>query len=251
MPTRTIVVAVALVLRSLEPSQGLNDQLLTAVENGQLEDVSRLLKQGANANAADQYQLTALTWAAMKSQPAIARVLLAAGANPNPQPSTVAPAGFPLARAAGVGSLELVEILLDAGAQVNAKDKDGRTAIFKAAYYSSNLNILAKLINAGADIHAVGNNGMTCLIEAAGAGRAENVRLLLNKGAKVNARSNLNETALIHAAAGGHLEVVRLLLSAGADPSIRMSDGRTAVDIAHERGHTAVVNILQAAHQNL
>jgi ankyrin repeat protein len=239
-PTLTLITSLALSF-----AQPTDSELNAAVESGNREEVERLLAIGHDPNATDQFELTALTWAAMKSQVDIARVLLEAGANPNPPPSQIAPGGFPWARAAGVGSLEMVDLLLDAKADVNLKDKEGTTAIFKAAQHQTDPAVIRRLLEAGANINERSDNGMTCLFGAAAQGRVENVRLLIREGATVDVRSNSNETVLIHASFGGHSEIVQILLEAGADPAVKMSDGRTAGDVAAANGHSAVVQLLK------
>lgn len=229
----------------------LDDRLIGAVQSGDAKMIRELLESGADPNARDEYDLSALTWSAMKSQLKAAEILLEAGAKVNPRPSQIAPAGFPLARAAGVGDLRIVKLLLDEGAEVNKRDKEGTTPLFKAVHYTNNRELILTLLKAGADLHASDNEGRTALMQAAGAGRAENVRLLLSEGADVNAQSVRGQTALMYAANWGHLETARLLVTAGAKIDAKLDDGRTAVDLAEANGHIAVVEFLKSTERKV
>ena len=77
------------------------------------------------------------------------------------------------------------------------------------------------LLDNGADVNAANSAGVTALMSAAGAGRAEVVRVLLEKGAEVNAVAQDGTTAQILASRNGHADIVRLLTGRGA----RTADG--------------------------
>ena len=112
-----------------------------------------------------------------------------------------------LVHAACKGYLNQVKSFLAKGADVNARDKDGGTALYCASFH----------------------------------GHLEVVQALLAKGADVNGRSN-GVTALYAASQQGHLFVVQALLAKGADASAKASDGRTALDAAKGGGHTDALN---------
>jgi hypothetical protein len=85
--------------------------------------------------------------------------------------------------------------------------------------------IVQLFLEKGADVNAKDNDGWTALMIAAEKGHSEIVQLLLEKGADVNAKDNDGVTALMFAAANGHTEIVQLLLEKGADVNAETNDG--------------------------
>lgn len=125
--------------------------------------------------------------------------------------------------AASNGFIDVVKILLNAGADVNAKKRDDHMTALLGAVLSGQISIAESLIAAGADVNAANNSGATPLILAAAhPDGATMVRLLLNAGADTNATAGTNNmTALGIAKVGlaedsGFEEIVKLLLDAGA-----------------------------------
>ena len=109
------------------------------------------------------------------------------------------------------GHTEIVAMLLEKGANVNAKTKDGRRALFLASA-NGHAEIVAMLLAAGADVNAKDNDGWTALIVASWYGHTETVAILLQNGADVNAKRNYDGfTALILASKKGHTDIVKLL----------------------------------------
>ena len=150
--------------------------------------------------------------------------------------------------AAGNGHLEVVRLLLEAGAFCDEATKDeGATPLILAAQ-NGRLEVLHMLLEAGASCDkAATDDGATPLILAAANGHLEVVRLLLEAGASCDkAATDDGATPLILASVNGHLEVVRLLLEAGASCDLaRTSDGATALDCAARSGHTEIVRLLE------
>ena len=116
------------------------------------------------------------------------------------------------------GSSSIVELLINAGADVNAKDNGGWTPL-NGACEDKQTSIVELLINAGADVNAIGNNeGWTPLDTACYSGQVSIVELLINAGADVNAKDKENDdwTPLYFARQNGSSTIVDLLLKAGA-----------------------------------
>ena len=133
--------------------------------------------------------------------------------------------------AAQEGHTEIVKALLAAGAEVNAKDKDGRTAR-----------------NAGAEVTAKEDQGAwTALHWAVQGGHTETVKALLADGAAVNAKYDLlGWRALDLAAQSGYTEIVKALLASGAAVNAKDDGGWTALHLAALTGHPETVKALLA-----
>jgi ankyrin repeat protein len=122
----------------------------------------------------------------------------------------------PLMFAAEIGSLDAMRLLLDRGADVNAQNAFGSTALMWAVSDPAEVRLL---LEHGAQVNTAAKSGRTALIIAAFANpSAEVVRLLLAKGAKVDVMDKRHVTPLNAATFGNDTATVRLLLEAGGDP---------------------------------
>uniref|UniRef100_A0A3B3QHP8 Poly [ADP-ribose] polymerase n=1 Tax=Paramormyrops kingsleyae TaxID=1676925 RepID=A0A3B3QHP8_9TELE len=93
-------------------------------------------------------------------------------------------------------------------------------------------DVVEHLLQTGANVHARDDGGLIPLHNACSFGHAEVVGLLLCQGADPNARDNWNYTPLHEAAIKGKIDVCIVLLQHGADPNIRNTDGKSALDLA-------------------
>ena len=149
---------------------------------------------------------------------AAARALVAKGADVN---AAEADGTTALHWAVQRNDVDLVSRLLRAGAQVNVKNSFGSTPMFEAAV-TGNAVLLDRLLAAGGDVESPNADGQTALMVAARTGQAEAVRVLLRKGARVNATELWHgQSALMWAVAQGHVDVVRELIARGADVNLR------------------------------
>jgi hypothetical protein len=173
-----------------------------------------------------------LRWAVAEENEALVRLLLDRGADVNAKDND----GWTLLRWAAVEENEaLVRLLLDRGADVNAKDKYGWTVLRWAAA-EENEALVRLLLNRGADVNAKDNDGRTALRRAVDEGHEAMVRLLLDRGADVDAKDNDGETVLRRAAVRGHEAVMQLLLDRGADVNAKNNDGETTLQEAAGEG---------------
>lgn len=193
------------------------EKMNAAIRGGHVDEVRRLLKEGANANTSALYG----------------------------DPS--------LSIATALRRTEIVMLLLEAGAGVNTVALDGRTALFTAVQ-GSYIEAVELLLRAGADVNIVHYKRsaklyVAPLLEAADRGNAAIVDLLLKAAADVNVEIRSNElysglagwTPLIMASYQGHAEVVSLLLRAGAYVN------GDSLHWAEKEGHGEVVKLLVAA----
>uniref|UniRef100_A0A674EWY0 Poly [ADP-ribose] polymerase n=1 Tax=Salmo trutta TaxID=8032 RepID=A0A674EWY0_SALTR len=130
------------------------------------------------------------------------------------------------------GDVSRVKRLVDS-VNVNAKDMAGRksTPLHFAAGFGRK-DVVDHLLQTGANVHARDDGGLIPLHNACSFGHAEVVSLLLCQGADPNARDNWNYTPLHEAAIKGKIDVCIVLLQHGADPNIRNTDGKSALDLA-------------------
>ena len=176
-----------------------------------------------------------------------ARLVLLAGAfGLAAAPARAGADGASLIEAAKAQDTKSVRALLGEGADVNAVQPDGATALHWAAY-RDDLDTADLLIGAGADVDAANELGATALWLAAGNGSATMVGHLLDAGAQPNASLPEGETPIMTASRTGNVDAVRLLLAAGADVNAsEHSRGQTALMWAVAQGHQSVVRALIA-----
>ena len=147
------------------------------------------------------------------------------------------------------GHVEVVCVLLNHdGVDVNIKNYIGDTALTWASYYGHLEVVHALLMHNGVDVNIKANNGNTALICASFNGHLELVRALLNHdGVDVNIqKDNDGDTALIMASWNGHVEVARALLNHdGVDVNIKNNNGKTALYRAREENKFDVARLLE------
>ena len=113
--------------------------------------------------------------------------------------------------------------------RINERDSDGNTPLMKASVFSDP-TIASLLIENGADVNAANKEGKTALMIAARSS-PHIIRLLLDNGADVNAKTRSGFTPLMFAAGEKRPDIVELLINSGADPKIENKYGDTAISL--------------------
>jgi ankyrin repeat protein len=150
-----------------------------------------------------------------------------------------------LSEAAKNGNKETLRSLIQKGANVNATEGDGTTALHWAAY-RDDFESADLLIRAGAKVNVANDLGATPLWTACQNGSQMMVERLLAAGANPNAKLLSGETPLMMASRAGNAAVVERLLAKGADPNLRASRNQTALMWAVAEKHPDVVKALLA-----
>ncbi|WP_265022323.1 ankyrin repeat domain-containing protein [Wolbachia endosymbiont (group B) of Ischnura elegans] len=134
-------------------------------------------------------------------------------------------------------------------------NREKSTLLLKEQLFSSielgSFDMTNLMINEGADIEAKDNKGRTPVLFAIYLGKWHIVHLLINKGANIDAKDNIGRTPLHWAARNGHLSIVQHLIEKGANLSIKDNDGKTPLDLARDKGHNNVVEYLQQTQLGL
>ena len=182
--TAALCAALATSLMAAAPDAPVAD----AASRGDAAAVTALITRGADVNTPQGDGMTALHWAAMNGEPALASMLLQAGANP--KAATRVGAYTPLLLAAKLGDGAVVEVLLKGGADANARTDNGTTALMFAAA-SGDVPSVDHLIARKVDLNArETTRGLTAAMFAAAANYAAEVLAVLGRhGADLSATS--------------------------------------------------------------
>jgi len=246
-------------------------------------EVKELLARGADPNAKNDSGVAALIPATDNLEST--RMLVEAGAEVNAR--TEAGDTALIVAAQRAGGARVVEYLLDKGANLKTATNDGATALHRAAE-CGDVDVLKLLVDKGADVDAQRKNpfgGQSPLASAVVFGHGAAVRYLLSKGAK----ANIGDAGLSRAVFQGNVEIVkalleagvevknrgnqafpgfggfepilalacfsynadpqivRMLLDRGADPTAKSQQGQTPLELARERGYEDVGRLLVQA----
>ena len=218
----------------------MSQQFFEAIRAGDRDQVSALLTADPTLlRAKDEKGLSAYTVAKYSGRNDVAAWLLESGVE------------LDVFAACMAGARErVVELVGQQPELIKSYSHDGWTPLHLACFFGQP-SLVETLIEQGADVNARSRNGMqNTPLHAAAAGRTrEAVRVLLEHGAEVNARQEGGWTALHAASQNGDVEMVRLLIAGGADVQIRAANQQNALDLALGKGHQAVVDLLDVYAQ--
>jgi len=179
--------------------------LYRAVHTGDIDQIERNLHWGAKVNQPGPDGLTALHVATRK------------------------------------GSLVIVKMLLENGADIEVQDHTGLTPL-ASALLARNTLVAAYLVKQGAQIDP---NALLQLTVREGQADRDVVEFLVRHGAMLDSPDAQGNTPLQLAILGGHRVIAKYLVQAGADIDARDSAGRTPLESANERGETDIARMLQ------
>ncbi|HOS99877.1 MAG TPA: ankyrin repeat domain-containing protein [Acidobacteriota bacterium] len=222
------------------PNARIKTPLHLAAMNDRTEAVVALLRKGAAIEARDDYQRTALILCAReRGQAATGRVLIEAGADVNAVDKFGSSA---LGLAAWRGKQEFVDLLLGHGARLPEAPAERRQLIAEAA--SHGLTRLFQRLAGWIPELEDATDGVVLLNSAASGGSAEIVSALLAKGCDPARADRFGWTPLHYAARDGRTEAARMLIQRGAPLDARTLMGQTAYNVAREREMAATAALL-------
>ncbi len=252
---------------SAAESFGGNTPLHEAVAQGNGEIVKVLVAAGADVNAEGFMGQTPLSLAAEEGATEIMRILLRPGldagksadAEDKEAASTPSIGSGALFTAIENDDVEMVRLLVEAGADVNAAEGFGGNTPLHEAVEKGDAEIVKILVAAGADVEAEGFMSRTPLSLAAEEGATEIMQILLGPGPEAGTSADgedkeaasapsIGSGALFTAIENGNVALVRLLVEAGADVNAAEGfGGNTPLHEAVEQGDAEIVKILVAA----
>ena len=152
----------------------------------------------------------------------------------------------PLYIACKWGRLDMVQVLVGNGADLDKADNRGDTPLWIACALG-HINVVRLLVEKEADLNKTVDGGETPLFMACLKGRLEVAQELVNAGADLNKASLGGTTPLLIACQFGRLDVVRLLVEKGADLNKANNYGDTPLHMAHSKDHDECADLLRAA----
>ena len=173
-------------------------------------------------------------------------ILVEGGANVNAKDMY---GNTPLLLAVEKKDRETVKYLIDKGANVNVKNNNGDTP-FMAAARNGDIETIKLLMSKGVNVNSKDGKGNTILIEAINRNNDEMVKFLLENGANVNVRDkwmNKEKTALMLVIENYMpVEIMEIMVAKGVELDVKDEDGNTALITAVQRNNIAAVKMLTA-----
>ena len=147
-------------------------------------------------------------------------------------------------------NLEMLQVLIDAKANIDAGDKRGNTALHGAAIGDS-INVAKFLLAHGANINAVNKSRITPLHDAAFVSSIETIKFLINNGAVVNVFDSSGNTPIHNACHGPSIEIIKFLALNKADVNATNNQGVAPLHNLCVSGKNEYVEFLISAGANI
>jgi len=225
MKKMVIVIGLPLILFSLTSCAG---DVLKAVNSGNTTAVEKAIASGRDVNKKDKNGNTPLILAAKHGDVGIVQALVMKGAAVNIKNSD------------GYDALLALTNYTMAGSPLENKPTSEPIGVITEGH----LKAAALLLEHGADVNTKAKDGSTALIVATKLHKKDLVDLLLNKGAEANIANQQGSTALIVAASKGYGELICPLLRKGADKETKDKEGNTASYYADKNGYRETTELL-------
>ncbi len=203
------MIAVAAMAQSPESA---SEKFYSAIRDNNLTQLKTLLDDKSSVNVADDHEITPLMYAAENGSVEAMRLLLDRGADVNAQNAFGSTALM-----WSVSDAAKVRLLLDHGAEVSTAARSGRTALIIAAFTNPSAEVVRLLLAKGAKVDVMDKRHVTPMNAATFGNDTATTRLLLDAGADIEtADTFIGLTPLMNAAGNRNVDAVKLLLAKGA-----------------------------------
>ena len=234
------------------PTDRAASALVTAARAGDVEKVKKELEGKIDVNAPESAGgRSALHWAAKENKVEVIPILLAANADVNNRDRAGKTPLCVAAESRDPKCVESMKLLIDAKSDVNSKDRLGGSPLLWAAGLGTP-EAVELLIAKGAEVSIQDKNGLTPLLWAAGTGDPRSVQILVDKKADLNVADNLTgDTAVMRAARNGKFESLAILIKAGAPLESKNRQGMTTWLVAANSGTVEKLKALKEANADI
>ena len=225
--------------------------VMLAAENGQHECVATLIAAGADLSLPKNSGFTPLAGSCYNGFSDVVESLLRSVSSPLLEAADLR--GFtPLMLACRTGQHHLVQLLVGAGADIDAPNGEGATALVLSCWAGFE-GCVRELLANGASVDAAKNNGFTALMSACYQNHPTVVRMLLEHGAHHTLADDHGYTALHLCCQKGLSALVQQLIRHGADVDRVTGDGNSPLMVAcgSSRDRLSIINLLIASHAKL
>ena len=223
--------------------QALND--FRQSDYGRPEEIKSAIH--AAINASDSDGMTPMHLAAKLGHAEVINTLINSGADVN---KPAAGGETPIHIAAERGCVAAIKALITPGIDINKQADDNTTPLYTAAYFGR-VDAIKTLIDNGADTNQPSFDGATPLHVAADRGYVEVIKALISPRTDINKQTDDGITPLYVAAYFGHIETTKLLIENDADANQSAIGGATPLHVAAERGYDEVIQALTSFKTDL
>jgi ankyrin repeat protein len=229
--------------QAVPDKQKITDELFAAAEKGDFETVKNLLTEYPDMKDVRRNGGWTLLHLSFGSRELV-EYLIENGADIEARSDSQ---WTPLHSQAYGGHLAGVELLLEHGAEIEAKHAYDMTPLISSVRWDR-IDVAKLLVEKGANVDAPNTLGRTPLIISATEGYSELAKIFLDNGADITTKdNNYKRTALHFAALNGHLKIVDALLKKGADLDEKDAAGKTPLEYANRYGHEKVARLLKSS----